>query len=288
MAAGTHTAASAPIAPAPAVPVVPGRHPLAGRPLGRSAVSRSLPEALHLPTVLVLLVGLAVWTAISDRYGAYLFPPPMRVLGGLAGIVASGQLWLHVGASLLRIGLGFSAAVVVSVLAGFVGARARAARMVIRDLTAILNSTSVFVWIVLALIWFGLSNTGPTFTTFMIVLPVMLSNVGEGIDSVDRKLVEMAQAYRLSELDRFRHVTLPSVLPYLVAGMKVSFALGLRVSVVAELFGVSTGIGYMMNFSRDTLRTDLVFAWALVLIAVMVLVEQAIFEPLSRRASAWR
>jgi NitT/TauT family transport system permease protein len=160
--------------------------------------------------------------------------------------------------------------------------------MVIRDLTAILNSMSVFVWLVLALIWFGLSNSGPIFTTFMIVLPVMLSNVGEGIDGVDRKLLEMARAYRLSELDRFRHVTLPSVIPHLVAGMKVSFALGLRVSVVAELFGVSTGIGYMMNFSRDTLRTDLVFAWALVLVAVMVLVEQVIFEPLSRRARAWR
>jgi NitT/TauT family transport system permease protein len=189
---------------------------------------------------------------------------------------------------LYRIGLGFAAAVTVSVVAGFVGGRHPATRMVVRDLTSILNSTSVFVWLVLALIWFGLSNAGPIFTTFMIVLPVMLSNVGEGIDSVDRTLLEMARAYRLSELDRFRHVILPSVVPYLVAGMKVSFALGLRVSVVAELFGVSTGIGYMMNFSRDTLRTDLVFAWALVLVTVMVTVEQLIFEPLSRRANAWR
>ena len=248
----------------------------------RPTFARSrLAEALHLPTLLVLAVGLVIWSLMSDRYGAYLFPPPGRVLNSLVGIASSGQLWLHIGASLYRIGLGFGAAVAVSVLAGFLGARLRVARMVLRDLTAILNSMSVFVWIVLALIWFGLSNTGPIFTTFMIVLPVMLSNVGEGIDSVDRKLLEMAHAYRLSELDRFRHVTLPSVVPYLVAGMKVSFALGLRVSVVAELFGVSTGIGYMMNFSRDILRTDLVFAWALVLVAVMVLVEQLVFEPLS-------
>ena len=249
---------------------------------------RLLAEALHLPTLLVLALGLIAWSLLSDRYGAYLFPPPGKVLGGLAGIALSGQLWLHVGSSLYRIGLGFAGAVGVSILAGLLVARLPLARLVIRDLTAILNSTSVFVWLVLALIWFGLSNTGPIFTTFMIVLPVMLSNVGEGIDHVDRKLLEMAQAYRLSELDRFRQVTLPSVIPYLVAGMKVSFALGLRVSVVAELFGVSTGIGYMMNFNRDTLRTDLVFAWALVLVAVMVLAEQLVFEPLARRANRWR
>jgi NitT/TauT family transport system permease protein len=261
------------------------RRPLsASSPIGR----RRLAERLHLPTLLVLGLGLVIWSAMSDRYGAYLFPPPSRVLNGLIDIATGGLLWLHVGASLFRIGLGFTAAVAVSVAVGFVGGRLPATRLVVRDLISILNSTSVFVWIVLALIWFGLSNAGPIFTTFMIVLPVMLSNVVEGIESVDRALLEMARAYRLSELDRFRHVILPSVVPYLVAGMKVSFALGLRVSVVAELFGVSTGIGYMMNFSRDTLRTDLVFAWALVLVSVMVLVEQLIFEPLSRRANAWR
>jgi NitT/TauT family transport system permease protein len=98
----------------------------------------------------------------------------------------------------------------------------------------------------------------------------------------------MAQVDRLSALDRFRHVTLPGTVPYLVAGMKVAFALGLRVSVVAELFGVSTGIGYAMNFSRDTRRTDMVLARAPVLIAVMVLAEQLVFETLSRRANARR
>jgi ABC-type nitrate/sulfonate/bicarbonate transport system permease component len=180
-----------------------------------------LAQALHLPTLLVLLVGLGTWSAMSDRFGPYLLPPPGRVLDGLAGLATSGQLWLHVGASL-------------------------------------------------------------------IVLPVLLSSVGAGVDGVDRQLLEMAQVYRLSALERFRHVTLPSAVRYLVAGMRVAFALGLRVSVVAELFGVSAGIGYAMNLSRDTLRTDLVFAWALVLIAVMVLTEKLVFEPLCRRANAWR
>jgi ABC-type nitrate/sulfonate/bicarbonate transport system permease component len=264
---------------------LPARRPLPlAPPIGR----RPLAERLHLPTLLVLAAGLAVWTALSARFGAYLVPPPGRVLSGLAGLLADGQLAVHVGASLARIGLGFAAAVAASVLAGLLGAGLPAARQALRDLTAVLNSTSVFVWVVLALIWFGLSDRGPVFTTFMVVLPALLSNVGAGVEGVDRKLLEMAQVYRLSGLDRFRHVTLPSAVPYLVAGMRVAFALGLRVSVVAELFGVSAGIGYAMNFSRDTLRTDLVFAWALVLVAVMVLAEQLVFEPLSRRANAWR
>ena len=70
--------------------------------------------------------------------------------------------------------------------------------------------------------------------------------------------------------------------------MKVAFALGLRISVIAEIFGVSSGIGYMMNFSRDTLRTDMVFAWALVLILVMVLIEKLLLDSADRLVNGWR
>jgi NitT/TauT family transport system permease protein len=245
-------------------------------------------ERARLPTLIVLLLGLAVWWVLSLQFGEYLFPSPARVLAGLVKVIGSGELWVHVSATLYRITLGFSAAVLVSLLAGFLIARLGWAKMVVKDITAILNSTSVFVWIVLAMIWFGLTNTAPIFTTFMITLPVMLSNIIEGVESADRKLLEMSRVYKLSDIDRFVHVTVPGTIPYMVAGMKVGFALGLRVSVVAEIFGVSTGIGYMMNFSRDTLRTDMVFVWALVLIAIMVLVEKTLFDALSRRVNAWR
>ncbi len=254
---------------------------------GRSTWAH-IAERARLPTVLVLLIGLAIWALLSQRFGDYLFPSPGRVSAGLVQVVENGDLWVHVSATLYRITVGFSAAMLVALLAGLLIARRRWAKMVVKDLTGILNSTSVFVWIVLAMIWFGLSNTAPIFTTFMLTLPVMLSNIAEGVEGVDRKLLEMSEVYRLSEIDRFLHITVPATMPYIVAGIKVGFALGLRVSVVAEIFGVSTGVGYMMNFSRDTLRTDMVFVWAMVLIAIMVLVEKAVLDPVSGRVNAWR
>ncbi len=254
---------------------------------GRLDLGRLL-ERAHLPTLAVLLAGVVAWSLLSQRFGEYLFPSPGRVLRGLGQLAASGEVWLHVGASLRRIGLGFGGACVIAIAAGFCAARVRLAEGVIRDVTAILSSTSVFVWIVLAMIWFGLTDAAPSFTTLMITLPVILSNVLEGVASVDRGLLEMARAHRLGSLDRFRHITLPSTGPYLVAGMRNGFALGLRVSVMAEIFGVTTGVGYMMNLSRDTLRTDLMFAWALVLIGVMVVVDRLVFATISRRVSRWR
>ena len=73
-----------------------------------------------------------------------------------------------------------------------------------------------------------------------------------------------------------------------VAGMKIGFGLALKVSVVAEIFGVTAGIGYIMNYSREILATQMVLVWALVMILVMLAADTLVFDALSRRLSRWR
>ncbi len=243
---------------------------------------------LHLPTLVLAAVLVAVWWLLSLRYGAYVLPAPVSVLAGLREIFVSGEVWRHTGASLGRIVVGFGGAVVVALLLGLVAFLSRLARGVVHDVLTVLNSTSVFVWIVISIIWFGLSNWAPIFTTFMITLPVVASNIVEGVAGVDRRLLEMGDVYRLSGRRKFTAIVVPSTLPYLVAGMKVGFGLALKVSVVAEIFGVTSGIGYVMNYSREILATQMVFVWALVMILVMTLTDTLLFDALSRRLMRWR
>jgi NitT/TauT family transport system permease protein len=70
--------------------------------------------------------------------------------------------------------------------------------------------------------------------------------------------------------------------------MKVGFGLALKVSVVAEIFGVTSGIGYVMNYSREILATQMVFVWAVVMILVMTVVDTLVFDTLARRMLRWR
>ena len=243
---------------------------------------------LHLPTLAVAAAVVVVWSAVSAKYGAYVLPSPLHVLTGLGEILKSGDVWKHTGASLSRIVIGFGSAVVLSLLLALAAFVSRTARGVVHDLLAILNATSVFVWIVISIIWFGLSSWAPIFTTFMITLPVVASNLVEGVESVDRRLLEMGDVYWLSGRQKFTAIVVPSTLPYLIAGMKIGFGLALKVSVVAEIFGVTSGIGYIMNYSREILATQMVFAWALVMVAVMLAVDKLVFDTLARRLGAWR
>jgi NitT/TauT family transport system permease protein len=243
---------------------------------------------LHLPTLLAVALLVAAWAALSWRYGAYVLPAPLSVATGFADIVRSGEIWKHTAASLGRILVGFGGAVALALVAGLAAFLSRTARGVIHDALAVLNATSVFVWIVISIIWFGLSNWAPIFTTFMITLPVVASNIVEGVENVDRRLLEMGDVYRLSGRRKFTAIVVPSTVPYLVAGMKVGFGLALKVSVVAEIFGVTSGIGYVMNYSREILATQMVFVWALVMILIMTATDKLVFDAVSRRLARWR
>ena len=243
---------------------------------------------LHLPTLAVAAVVVLGWFLLSWRYGAFVLPSPLSVLRGLIEIIRPGEVWKHTGASLARIAAGFGGAVVVGVGMGLLAFLSRTARTVVHDVLAVLNSTSVFVWIVISIIWFGLSNWAPIFTTFMITVPVVGSNLVEGVESVDRRLLEMGDVYRLSGRQKFAAIVVPSIVPYLVAGMKVGFGLALKVSVMAEIFGVTTGIGYVMNYSREILATQMVFVWALVMIVVMMVTDKLVFDTVTQRLTRWR
>jgi len=236
----------------------------------------------------MLAVVIVAWTLLSRRYGAYVLPAPWSIVTGFVEIVRTGEIWKHTAASLYRIVVGFGLAVLVSLAMGLGAFVSASVRGVVHDVLAILNSTSVFVWIVISLIWFGLSNWAPIFTTFMITLPVVASNLVEGVASVDRRLLEMGEVYRLGGREKFVAIVMPSTLPYLVAGMKVGFGLALKVSVVAEIFGVTSGIGYIMNYSREILATRMVFVWALVMILVMVATDKLVFDTINRRLARWR
>ena len=254
----------------------------------RAGDGKRLSERLRLPTLALLAVVIAVWAGLSWRYGAYVLPSPWSVVVGFVGIVRSGEIWTHTAASLYRIVAGFGAAVGVALLLGLAAFVSRLARGVVHDVLSVLNATSVFVWIVISIIWFGLSAWAPIFTTFMITLPVVASNIVEGVENVDRRLIEMGDVYRLSGAEKFRAIVVPSTLPYLVAGMKIGFGLALKVSVVAEIFGVTSGIGYVMNYSREILATQMVFVWALVMIVVMMATDRLVFDAVSRRLARWR
>ena len=249
---------------------------------------KNLIEKFHIPTFIVVVILIILWWLASLKFGRYLLPTPSSVLSGLVNIVTSGVIWKHVLSTLFRVILGFIFAIIASLIFILLAYKWKNAKIVIKDFNSILNSFSVFVWIVLALIWFGITDSAAIFTTLMITLPILLSNLLEGLEHIDKRFLEVGSVYKLSKLDEFRNIILPSLFPSFIGGMRAGFGLGLKISVVAEMFGVTTGIGYILNYSREILATDMVFVWAIILILIMILIDKLIFETLTKKVKKWQ
>ena len=249
---------------------------------------KNLIEKFHIPTFIVVVILIILWWLASLKFGRYLLPTPSSVLSGLVNIVISGVIWKHVLSTLFRVILGFIFAIIASLIFILLAYKWKNAKIVIKDFNSILNSFSVFVWIVLALIWFGITDSAAIFTTLMITLPILLSNLLEGLEHIDKRFLEVGSVYKLSKLDEFRNIILPSLFPSFIGGMRAGFGLGLKISVVAEMFGVTTGIGYILNYSREILATDMVFVWAIILILIMILIDKLIFETLTKTVKKWQ
>ncbi|MBP1912077.1 ABC transporter permease [Thermococcus stetteri] len=151
-------------------------------------------------------------------------------------------------------------------------------------LNVFLQSVSVLVWTIIFIMIFGVTSPiAPILVTAMAAFPALLSagiSSSENLLEKYRPLVVLAKP---SRLQLYWHFIVPGTLPEMVSASRVALGIALRISVVAEAFGSAGGIGYQLVYSYDLGIREGVFAWALLLIVLMVTLDQLIL----RRLEVW-
>ena len=218
---------------------------------------------------LAIAVVLAGWQiAALSIHLPLLLPTPGEALKQVIALVTTFDFWHHLGATLSRGFLGFGLALLSGLVIGIVAGEHRAINAFFRPLIILLRSTPVMSVIILALIWFKHDNV-PIFVTFLMAFPIVVQNIIEGIHSVDNQLIEMVRIYRVRYKVQLTRLYLPSLMPFLAAGLSSGLGITWKVLVAAEVLAYPTwGIGTQMDTARVYLQTDKVFAWTLVVIAL--------------------
>jgi NitT/TauT family transport system permease protein len=246
----------------------------------------------HLGVVLqrcaLALLLLAIWWAASLATPVYVLPSPQRVFARVAQLTQTGDLPLNLITTLLRVLAGFALAVLLGVPGGLLLGSNRALGTFFEPILPVLNTVSSAIWAIFAVIWFGLSPATPIFVVLMTAFPLIVTNVWQGTQAVNADYVELAQALRFSRLKTLVKIYLPSILPYFFSGARLAFGFGWRVSLVAETLGASSGVGYRLRQASDLIQTDQVFAWTIVQIVMMLVIEIGMLQPLERRLFRWR
>ena len=171
--------------------------------------------------ILAVLFWIAVWQIASMWLGQeILLASPVSVIRRLFELIFTGDFWHSAGFSFGRIVLGFSMALILGILLAVLAFLSRTVEILVNPVLTAVKSTPVASFIILCLIWIPSRNLS-VFISFLMVLPVIYTNILEGIRQTDRQILEMAKVFQVSMGRQIRYIYVSQILPYFVSACRV-------------------------------------------------------------------
>lgn len=222
----------------------------------------------------IATLWIIIWSIAARLIGKeLLLPSPLSVLKRLGSLLKTSDFYITAAVSMIRVLLGIVTATLVGVLLAVLTKVSRLFDAITAPLVTVIKATPVASFIILALVWLDRSVL-PIFISFLIVLPVVHTNVKTGIYEVDPKLLEMASAFKIGKLRTITKIYVPSVLPYFSSSVKSSLGLAWKSGVAAEVLAMpKMSIGKKLFESKAYLETTDLFAWTLVVILLSLIIE---------------
>ncbi|MCE4224470.1 ABC transporter permease [Methylobacterium sp. C25] len=239
---------------------------------------------LALPLILALSWEIAVARGLAQ---GRLIPPPSRIAAALWQLAASGDLWMHVEATLIRVGLGFAFGAGAGILVGTATATLPWLRWLVDPTLQALRAVPSLAWVPLFILWFGILETPKVALIAVGVFFPVYVGVSGAIASVDRKLVEVGRIFRLSQTALARRILLPAVLPATLTSLRTGLGLGFLFVVAAELMGASEGLGYLLVDGQQFGKPDQILA-AIICFAVVGKLADTLLVALTTPLVRWQ
>ncbi len=242
-----------------------------------------------LPALAVIAVLIAVWWLSVVVTHSAIFPTPWQVVTGTLELAQDGTLWDDIGASLMRVAVGFLLAVSIAVPLGLWMGWVRGAFSTLNPIFQMLRPISPIAWIPIAILWFGVGDTSPIFLIFMSSMFPMVVQTTAGVHTIERRYLRAAENFGVSRYTLFRRVVIPAVLPQIIVGMRIGLGVAWLVVVAAEMIALRSGLGYLIIDSRNAgNRYDLVVGGMVIIGLIGLSLDGAMRLLEGLRAVRWR
>ena len=238
-------------------------------------------------TILSLAIFVVIWEVLSHLaptlgIPAFAIPSFVRIAQSLITITP-----IDVVVTLLRV----IGALILSFALGLLLATAmyRSPKLesYLHPMIRLFMAVPVVSWILFAVLWFRGVEFRIAFVLIAVCGPVFLVDSLDAMRGVSRELRGMMRSFRPTTLQYFAKLMLPAILPNLITSWKINLSLAIRVVTIAELVGAVTGIGHQLAVAQELFSVADVFAWTLVLVALLFLLE-AVVSKVEQRVLRWR
>ncbi len=217
---------------------------------------------------LLLPIGLAILWEILARspLGDPLYSPSLLQIGtALVALVTSGELVTHLGASAVRLLGGFTIALVTAVPIGLVLGSSSPMKRHLMPMLDLMRSFPSITLVPIAIVWFGIGDLAKGFLVAYACFWPMLLNTMTGVEETSPVLLRAARVMEVGDLALFRKILLPSALPSILTGVRISLAVSVIVLIVSEMVAATSGIGFLILDAERNYLTGKMFAGVLIM-----------------------
>jgi len=242
----------------------------------------------YLAGLVSVVGGLAFWELIS-RYvvaNALFLAAPSQIAVAVFNLGRSGQLWHHVSISAAEFALGYVIACILGIALGLAMASSATVKQALQPWVSGLYATPTIALAPLFILWFGIGIWSKVIVVITLVLFPVTINTEAGLRTTSERLIEMLRSFGATRRQIFVKLSLPSAVPFILAGLKLGIGRGLIGVVVAELFGSRAGLGNLISQSADAFNMPDLFA-GVVILALAGIVLTAGFAWLEGRLVPW-
>lgn len=237
-----------------------------------------------------ILAGLILWhvlatTVVNDT--TLLVSPVVVVTTAYQMLFVTGELYPHLFASSWIFFCGFTLAIAVGVPLGFVMALNPMVRDYVNPWMATLYTTPRIAFAPVLLLWFGIGAGSKISIVFLGCIFPILINSYYGMRVVNPEYVELARSFRLGRWALFFKILLPASVPFVLAGIRLAIGRGLTGVAIAEWFGATEGLGYLIFFAGQTLNIPILFVGVTVFAALGITAFE-IVRRIELYATPWR
>jgi NitT/TauT family transport system permease protein len=238
--------------------------------------------------VLSVVGGLLFWELVSRVLVAnpLFLAAPSQILQAIYALSVTGEMERHIAISSVEFALGYVIAAVIGIGFGFGMANSVRFKQALQPWISGFYATPTIALAPLFILWLGIGIWSKVLVVIFLVLFPVTINTEAGLRTTSDRLIEMLKSFGASGRQIFFKVSLPSALPFILAGLKLGIGRGLIGVVVAELFGSRAGLGRLISQSADAFNMPELFAGVIVL-AVAGIAMTAGFGWLEKKLVPW-
>jgi ABC-type nitrate/sulfonate/bicarbonate transport system permease component len=255
----------------------------AGRPAAVRRRRRWLTRDLALGSA-TIVAFIVVWKGVHfvQVFPPWAFPAPEAVVGAFISIIESGELAKNTWASVQRQIVGVILAAVVGIPAGLLMGASPTARAALLPMARLIYPIPGIAWIPMAILWFGIGFKSTVFVIFFTGVWPILFNTMAGVQTLQGQYTEVARVYMAPRLFYVRRILIPGSLPFIITGIRLTYGVGWRVIVGAEMISSITGLGFLIDDARWQLRPDVMVAGMITIAMIGWVMENWAFDWLER------